>query len=92
MSSSIVNTTCKITNDPTMLDEVYGLTSAIRKQIEKAYDMALSKKASNIPRLQAVVEQYPHIPHFKNYLSVLHSSLGNRITSYNVCYTKLLRM
>ena len=64
--------TYNITNDTSILNDVYGITPQINQHIQKAYKMALSGNASQVKKLQDYVEEYPHIPHFKNYLSVIY--------------------
>ncbi|MEZ5032591.1 MAG: DUF1186 domain-containing protein [Saprospiraceae bacterium] len=65
-----------ITTDPNDLNELNGITPELLPKLEKYHLMALEGKESSIKKLLDVIQQYPQIPHFKNYLSVLYNQLN----------------
>ncbi|MEX1003672.1 MAG: DUF1186 domain-containing protein [Crocinitomicaceae bacterium] len=67
----------KISNDPHLLDDKYEITEGARKHLEKCYEIALDGKKSGIKTIEKMVEQYPQIPQFKNYLSVVFQNTGD---------------
>ena len=76
MKQSLSQLTYNITNNPNLLDKTYSLTPKINKLILKAHKMALSGNPSQEEKLKELTEQYPQIPHFKNYLSAYYQEIG----------------
>lgn len=60
----------KITNDPLPTGYDASLQSDMRKAFDFVNALALSDMA--IPQVEKWIEQYPHVPQFKNYLANLH--------------------
>lgn len=77
MSKSLSMSSYKISTDPLLRDEQDGITPQIRYHLEKAYDMALNKSTSGEKKLSELIVKYPHVPQFKNYLSVWYSLRGH---------------
>ncbi|TSC54078.1 MAG: hypothetical protein LiPW30_773 [Parcubacteria group bacterium LiPW_30] len=48
----------------------------IQKQVEKMYDQMHEDPASAIPELERLIQKYPHVPQFYNYLGVAYENLG----------------
>ncbi len=78
MANNKYNPTYKITNDSTLFNKKYGITPQIDKAIQSAHKQALSGNISNEKKIQDLIAKYPHIPHFKNYLSGLYEKSGKR--------------
>ncbi|WP_282036528.1 DUF1186 domain-containing protein [Saccharicrinis aurantiacus] len=74
----------KVTNDSTILDTLYSITEPVRIQLQKAYDMALNGKAADVVKMQQLINKYPHVPHFKNYLTALYKGIGQMEKSYDL--------
>jgi tetratricopeptide (TPR) repeat protein len=60
----------KITNEPLPT----GYDSVLQANMRKAFDFANALVPTNtaIPQVEKWIEQYPHVPQFKNYLANLH--------------------
>ncbi len=84
MKNKTSEPTYNITNDTSLLNEVYGITPQINQHIQKAYKMALSGNASQVKKLQDYIERYPLIPHFKNYLAVLLNERSRKDEAYKI--------
>ncbi len=66
-----------ITHRSDILDETFGITPDIANKIGEMAGKVHKKKNSAVKELQGLIKQYPHIPHFKNHLSVLFNQQGN---------------
>ncbi len=67
----------ELTNDISFQNESYGITPKLAKLLEKAAFGCQDRKDKRIvEKLKNLVETYPHIPMFKNYLSVAYNMLG----------------
>jgi tetratricopeptide (TPR) repeat protein len=66
----------KISSNPDLLDEVYGLTPEIKEMMEGYYYMVQKKRPKDAKKIIAAIKKYPHLPHLMNYLSSLYSNLG----------------
>ncbi|WP_301201191.1 DUF1186 domain-containing protein [Plebeiibacterium marinum] len=82
MKKNTSESTYNITNDTSLLNDIYGITPQINSHIQKAYKMALSGNASQVKKLQDFIEKYPQIPHFKNFLSVLYQKRDQEDKAY----------
>src|SRR5438552_4525777 len=52
------------------------LQQKVKEEIEELHDLAYSKPKEAIPNLERVIEQYPTIPQFYNFLSMAYGNLG----------------
>jgi tetratricopeptide (TPR) repeat protein len=69
--------TYTITTDPTFANESYGITAELDLEINRLYhEIKKPHKNKTIDKLKLLIEQYPQIPIFKNYLTVAYESLG----------------
>ncbi len=84
MTNKNYNPGYNITNDTTLLNDKYGITPEINKAILAAHKQALSGKMSNEKKILSMIAKYPHIPHFKNYLSALYEKAGNAFKAFKV--------
>ncbi len=84
MANNKYNPTYNITNDSTLFNKKYGITPQIDKAIQIAHKQALSGNLSNEKKIQDLIAKYPHIPHFKNYLSVLYEKSGKRVKANDI--------
>jgi len=66
----------EITDDPEFLNDKFGITPEIFRQFETAHRQALKGGKNNIESLIHMIEKYPHVPQFKNYLSVAYMKSG----------------
>lgn len=66
-----------LTSNPTYLDKKYKITPKIDQLLEETYYPAIQGKQSAIKKLQNYIRDYPHIPHFKNYLEKAYEQSGN---------------
>lgn len=62
----------RVTLNTSILNVKYGITPEISVEIEEAHSLLLNNKKGVIDKLLKYIEMYPHVPHFKNYLSVAY--------------------
>ena len=67
----------KISGRNDLLDNVYGITPAIEDKIGEMYLKVQKKKNSAVKELIDLIQKYPHVPQFKNLLSVLYGYQRN---------------
>lgn len=72
----------EITDEPELLDKEFGITSEIREHIYELYFEAHEPERGTIKKLKTIIKKYPHIPHFKNFLTTAYDSLGNKKKAY----------
>lgn len=66
-----------ITDDPDLLLDLYNIPKVLRTSLLDLYDASQDENDKTaIPSLIKLIESYPHVPHFKNYLSVAYSLRG----------------
>ncbi len=58
----------KVTLRTTILDEEYGITPEIHKLLEEAHEETRANKQGIVKKLVKLIEMYPSVPQFKNYL------------------------
>lgn len=68
----------KITDEPSLIRELYGLTDEIAQIQEELYPDVIKGKTSAMRRLNKLCLQYPRIPHFKNYLQMAYAASGKK--------------
>ena len=61
-----------------------GFTPQVIKLSEKCHEIAMEGKPAGLKKIQSNIEKYPHIPQFKNYLSVWYRSAGQYEKSLEV--------
>lgn len=66
-----------ITSDTSWLDNKYKITPEIQHILEDIYPDVIKGKEKTIKKLKRYCKKYPHIPHFKNYLSGAYENAGN---------------
>ena len=67
-----------VSSEANLLDEKYNITEEVQELLDDTYYYAAKGKKSTIKLIQKYIKEYPHIPHFKNYLAVLYTKLGNQ--------------
>jgi len=67
-----------VSDNISLLDEEYNVTTEAHELIDDAYYLSTHGKKSGIKTIQKYIKQFPKIPHFKNYLGVLYTKIGNR--------------
>ncbi len=68
----------EITSDPIdELDEVFGITAELKRNLENYARRAMQGKKKDIPFFLNLIEKYPKNPQLKNYLSSLYANNGN---------------
>ena len=77
MTSRYKSFNYEITTDPEFLNDKFGITPELFRQLETLHHKALKGGSKNIEKLILVIEEYPHVPHLKNYLSVAYMNSGN---------------
>lgn len=70
---SLILTGYKIVSSPVELDKESGITPEIRKILEITLKKVLNKKKNVKDDILKLIDQYPHLPQFKNYLSTYYS-------------------
>lgn len=73
---SLIFTEYKIVFDPAELYKENGFTPEIIKILETTLKKVLKKKKNVEEDVIKLIEKYPHVPQFKNYLSKLYSITG----------------
>lgn len=68
----------KITGDPEEVDNGLHYSSEINDLLSKTYFRVQKKKFRDPRYLLKLIEKYPHIPAFKNYLTVYYQTKGNK--------------
>ena len=58
----------KVTLSTTILDKEYGITPEIHKLLEEAHEETRANKQGIVKKLVKLIEMYPSVPQFKNYL------------------------
>jgi hypothetical protein len=67
----------EITTDPEFLNDKFGITPELFRQLGTLHHKAMRGGSKNIERIILAIEKYPHVPHLKNYLSVAYMNSGN---------------
>ncbi|MBN1464690.1 hypothetical protein JXA02_02935, partial [candidate division KSB1 bacterium] len=62
--------TYTITTETGLLDEKYGVTEEQSAKMQECYRAIQEDGYCDIEKVKKLVQQYPHIPHFQNYLTV----------------------
>ena len=75
---SLVYSEYKIVFDNEEINKKNGITPEIKKLLEKTIKKVLNKKKNVEEELILLIQKYPDIPQFKNYLST-HYSLNDRL-------------
>jgi hypothetical protein len=73
-----------ITGDVDAPDHNYHYSDEIAELLHKTYLKVLKRKPHLIPELLKLVEKYPRIPAFKNYLSQYYNLVGKKEKAYEV--------
>lgn len=74
----------KITDSVTHGNEEYGITPEIQKILDKEVRKLQRGVKGTTKRLKMLIGKYPHVPHFKNYLSAVYQSMGQTERAYQV--------
>lgn len=74
----------KITTDTSYFDEFYGITDTIADKIRDATYWGESGTKKDIKRIKKLIKKYPHIPQFKNHLSVAYMRSGKDEQAYKL--------
>jgi len=63
-----------------MREKAYeDLPDSVKQQAEDLYDLIFNDDTEKtVPPLLTLIEEYPHIPQFKNFLSAAYSQMGNK--------------
>ena len=67
----------KVTTDAKIVEDIYGINEEIQNILQTMRQKVEKKKNSAIKELNELIEKYPHIPQFKNLLSVIYNKQGN---------------
>ena len=74
----------EISESSELFDLELGITPQIRKLLTDSYFDLQKKKPALENRLYKLIEQYPNIPQFKNYLACYYDSTGNKDKAYEI--------
>ncbi len=74
----------EITDDENFMRTLYPVPDELEDQMEDLYHIALKGKESSVKKLIRLIEKFPKVPAFKNYLSVVYSNMGKTEKSYEV--------
>lgn len=67
----------EITDDPEYMNDIFGITPELFRQMESIYYQAKKGGKKVIERMIHLVEKYPQVPQLKNYLSAAYMNSGN---------------
>jgi tetratricopeptide (TPR) repeat protein len=67
----------EITDDPEFMNDKFGITPELSRQMRSIYFQAQKGGSKVIERITQLVEKYPHVPQLKNYLSAAYMNSGN---------------
>jgi tetratricopeptide (TPR) repeat protein len=73
-----------VTNETEKLDSLTGITPEIKAVIQKIVEIAQNDKQAALKETIEAIEKYPHIPEFKNYLTVSYKSQGKLEKAYEL--------
>lgn len=62
----------KISYKDDLFDAKYGITPEINEKLKEIYIKVKNNKINVLHELQELIKMYPHIPQFKNYLSIYY--------------------
>ena len=66
----------KLTESETFRNEEQGITPVIQKILEKELVKVRRKEKGTVKRLRILIQKYPKVPQFKNYLSAAYELIG----------------
>ena len=66
----------EITTDPQYMNEKFGITNELFRQMEGLHHRAIKGGDKNIEKLILLIEKYPSVPQLKNFLSVAYRNSG----------------
>jgi tetratricopeptide (TPR) repeat protein len=66
----------RLTGDPELADHKLKYSAEIEEILQEAYFLAQKAKPQSFNKLSRLIERYPHIPAFKNYLMVFYANRG----------------
>ena len=66
----------EITDEPILDREYRRLPARVKEAIERLHRESEIRPRNAIPELQALIERYPQVPQFYNYLTVAYSGIG----------------
>ena len=72
----------EITDETDFMDKKLGITPEIRDHIHELYFEAHEPERGTVKKLKNLIKRYPHIPHFKNFLTAVYDSKGDKIRAY----------
>jgi hypothetical protein len=72
----------EITDEPEFLDKEFGITPEIREHIYELYFEAHEPERGTVKKLKNIIKKYPHVPQFKNYLTAVYDSKGDKNKVY----------
>lgn len=67
----------EIKYDSDFINELFRISDEASDEIDDIYPDVIKGKKSTIKRLHRLCKKYPHIPQFKNYLSIAYDRSGN---------------
>jgi len=67
----------EITNDPEFMNDKFGITPELSRQMSSIYYKAQKGGRKVIEKMIHLVEEYPRVPQLKNYLSAAYMNSGN---------------
>jgi len=72
----------EITEEHDFVDKKLGITPEIRDHIQELYFEAHEPERGTVKKLKILIKKYPHIPHFKSFLTAVYDSKGDKIRVY----------
>lgn len=86
----------RISGRDDILDKEYGITPDVKSLIKSVYSDIKNGKINDAADLKDLMKKYPHIPQFKNSLSVFYTLRGKKIKAHrinmftNICHPDYL--
>ncbi|MEO8209662.1 MAG: DUF1186 domain-containing protein [bacterium] len=84
--NSLILSKYKIVFNPAELDKENGISTEVRKLLDNTLKKVMNKKKNADVDIKLLIEKYPQIPQFKNYLSAYYSLTGNLDKAIEINY------
>ncbi len=72
----------EITDEPDFMDKEFGITPEIREYVQDLYFEIKNPKKRTIRKLLNLIQKYPKVPQFKNYLTAAYNITGDKKKAY----------
>ena len=84
MNDTLLHFDYKITDDPGFIYKMFDVPPKVQGMLESLHHRALEGGKGIITKLEALIGEYPQVPHLWNYLTVAHLQNGNPEKAFEV--------